>query len=133
MWPTREVPGGFPLLGLITQLARYPDRGVVTLVDALPGAFSAHWAAVLRGPGPYPTVVHASAQAPDKIAVGAPETPRPAAVTLPDDTPAAVAPLNADTLLLVARRDDTPPFHRFEVDRLALLADAAATLLPLAD
>ena len=54
-------------------------------------------------------------------------------MTLPDDSPAAVAPLNADTLLLVARREDTPPFHRFEVDRLALLADAAATLLPLAD
>ncbi|GAA4214001.1 amino acid-binding protein [Actinocatenispora rupis] len=113
---------------VLGQLARHPDRGLSTLVDAAPDLFAAEWAVLLGGGGPEPTAVRASFRAPQALAVGALEPLRPRGYTLPDGTHAAMAPLAGGTVLLVARAAG-PAFHRTEVDRLDQLVDAASGIL----
>ncbi|HEY3502433.1 MAG TPA: amino acid-binding protein [Actinocatenispora sp.] len=112
---------------VLGQLARDPDRGLTTLVDAAPDLFAAEWA-VLLGDGSEPTPVRASFRAPRALAVGALEPVRPRAYALADGTHAAMAPLGPGAVLVVARADG-PAFHRTEVDRLDQMAGAAAGIL----
>lgn len=114
-------------VAVLGQLARDPDRGLTTLVDAAPDLFAAEWA-VLLGEGPEPTPVRASFRAPRALAVGALEPVRPRAYVLPDGTHAAMAPLGPGAVLVVARADG-PAFHRTEVDRLDQMAGAAAGII----
>lgn len=49
-WRTTSRPDAFPDLDVLLQVKEHPERGLQTLVDALPGVFSADWALVLERP-----------------------------------------------------------------------------------
>ncbi|BCJ35137.1 amino acid-binding protein [Actinocatenispora thailandica] len=124
MAPTAEV-------AVLGQLAADPPRAAATLVDAAPDLFGGDWAA-LAGTGPAPTPVLTSVRAPASLALGAITPSRPRGHPLADGTHAALAPLTADTVLMVARAAG-PAFHRTEIDRLDQLARAAAAVLAAVD
>lgn len=125
---SREVPGAFPDLDLLTQVLATSARGVETLVDMATHAFGADWAAgVSYGPSG-PTVVYASA-APDDVIV-VPDIPaiRPLALEQ-DGVQLVVAPLEPVDLVLVCGRVGEPPFHRAEVERVRRVTELAVGLL----
>jgi hypothetical protein len=146
VWRSTELPDrGGREVAVVGQVAANPARGLVTLVDAVPGLFAADWAVVgivgadwADGGGAGVRVVCGSCRAP-----GVPLIPdltplRPRAVTGADGAHLAAAPFRrAGLVLVVARGGDpdaeaglhAPPFHRGEVERLAQLVDAAGTVL----
>lgn len=125
---------------LLAQVAANPADGLATLVDAVPGLLAADWAAAAVVPADWaarssaPSVAYASWRAPNPLRLPevTPLRARPLAGI--DDTRYAVAPFGrAGLVLVVARSDDadlTPAaFHITEVDRVAQLVRAAATIL----
>jgi hypothetical protein len=125
---------------LLAQVAANPADGLATLVDAVPGLLAADWAAAAVVPADWaarssaPAMAYASWRAPDPLHLPevTPLRARPFAGS--DDTRYAVAPFGrAGLVLVVARSDDaelTPAaFHITEVDRVAQLVRAAATIL----
>ncbi|GAA4154486.1 amino acid-binding protein [Actinomadura keratinilytica] len=132
IWPTVEPQGAFPDAALIGQLAAAPERGPLTLADAVPGLLSADWAGLAEGGPDGHALVHCS------LAAGPePELPdlaplRPRAFTAPDGTQYAICPIGGPedgAWVLVVARKDAPPFHRTEVFRLAQLVGAAEAVL----
>ena len=145
-WRATELPeSGGREVAVLGQVAANPDRGLSTLVDAVPAMFAADWAVVVSVPADWPdggttAVVGASWRAPAQPDVPDLAPLRPRAVTGPDGTHLAAAPFGRGGLVLVAARGGpaaadadsglfAPPFHRGEVDRLAQLADAAQIIL----
>jgi hypothetical protein len=152
VWRCTELPDpGGRDVALLGQVAANPEFGLATLVDGVPGMFGADWAvAVAVDPqwaaGPvanHLVVVYASWGAP-----AVPDIPeiaplRPRAMTGADRMHLAVAPFQRAGLVLVAARGGAatsdpapadaplfaPPFHRSEVERLAALVGATATVL----
>ena len=127
IWATAAVPGASPDVELLGQIAADPPHGLRILVDAVPGIFSADWAALIR-PASRQPVVHASWQAPDPVDTSMVTATRLYATTGPDGTHLAVAPVGGQGLLLVVGRRDAPAFHHVETARLGLLADVTATM-----
>jgi len=140
---------GAPVTGgcdaeLLGQVAANPADGIATLVDALPGLLAADWAAAVAVPadwasglaGAPPTVVYASWQAPDVLALPDIAPLRPRAFRGPDGTRYAAVPFGrAGLVLLMARDADStveygaPDFHASEMERAAQLVRTAALML----
>jgi hypothetical protein len=132
---------------LLTQVAANPADGLATLVDAVPGLLAADWAVAAVVPADWaersgtpgavpgePAVAYASWRAPGPLRLPEVTPLRARPLTGPDSTRYAVAPFGrAGLVLVVARSDDddmTPAaFHITEVDRVAQLVRAAATIL----
>jgi hypothetical protein len=151
MWRAIGAPtSGGQDAELLAQVAANPADGLATLVDAVPGLLAADWAAaavvpadwaarsapgsgVARGTGA-PTVAYASWRAPSPL--HRPEvTPlRARALRGPTGVHYAVAPFGRAGLVLMLARVDgdglvAAGFHVTEVDRIAQLVRAAATIL----
>ncbi|MEU4425421.1 amino acid-binding protein [Actinoplanes sp. NPDC024001] len=132
---------------LLAQVAANPVDGLATLVDAVPGLLAADWAAAAVVPadwaarsgsgnvaGDPPRVVYASWRAPSPLQLPDVTPLRARPLAEPGGARYAVAPFGrAGLVLLVARtdEDDLPAaaFHVTEVDRVAQLVRAAATIL----
>jgi hypothetical protein len=125
---------------LLAQVAANPADGLATLVDAVPGLLAAEWAAAAVVPADWaarssaPAVAYASWRAPDPLRLPEVTPLRARPLAGADGTRYAVAPFGrAGLVLVVARSDDddlTPAaFHITEVDRVAQLVRAAATIL----
>jgi hypothetical protein len=148
---------------LLGQVAANPAGGIATLVDALPGLLAADWAAAIvvpadwasarserseprsreRKPNPAsglagapPTVVYASWQTPDVLALPDVAPLRPRAFRGPERTRYGAVPFGrAGMVLLLAREVDStveygaPDFHASEMERASQLVRTAALLL----
>ena len=132
---------------LLAQVAANPADGLATLVDAMPGLLAADWAVAAVVPADWaarsgtpggvpsePSVAYASWRAPGPLRLPEITPLRARPLTGPDGTRYAVAPFGrAGLVLVVGRSDDddlTPAaFHVTEVDRVAQLVRAAATIL----
>jgi hypothetical protein len=134
-------------VALIGQVAVNPRGGLSTVVDATPALFGADWAAAIMvssdwaGGGAHAhsgtdaTVVCASWRAPVVPPLEDIAPLRPRALTAADGGHLAVAPFQRGGLVLVVARGGVdgdpgaPPFHGSEVDRLAQLVGAVASVL----
>ncbi|MFB4314457.1 ACT domain-containing protein [Actinomadura sp. 21ATH] len=126
IWPTAEPQGAFPDVALIGQLAAAPERGAVTLADAVPALLSADWAG-LAETGAGGGLAHASLGGLAGVELPDLEPVRPRAFTAGDGTQYAICPI-AGRVLVVARTG-APPFHRSEVFRLEQLVGAAEAVI----
>ena len=121
------VPDENPALDLLTGALAQPQRSVETLVDLVPSAAAADWAAVVSR-GVMATAVYASVGAPVPLPSLPGDLPRP--VSLMHACGALVSvPLPGTHLVLVAARTDGPPFLRREVTDLARLVQLAMALV----
>ena len=133
-------------VALIGQVAANPHGGLATVVDATPALFGADWAAAIMvssdwaggghaHSGTDTTVVCASWRAPAVPPLEDIAPLRPRALTAADGGYLAVAPFQRGGLVLVVARGGAdgdpgaPPFHGSEVDRLAQLVGAVASVL----
>jgi hypothetical protein len=132
---------------LLAQVAANPADGLATLVDAVPALLAADWAAAAVVPADWaarsgtpgalpgePSVAYASWRAPSPLRLPEVTPLRARPLTGPDGVRYAVAPFGrAGLVLVVARSDDdeltAAGFHITEVDRVAQLVRAAATIL----
>jgi hypothetical protein len=148
VWRATELPEpGGREVAVIGQVAANPDRGLTTLVDAVPALLSADWAVVASVPDDWADagVTGVDVRCASWRAPGVPSIPdltplRPRTVTGADGTHLAAAPFRrAGVVLVVARGGPDagepeaglfgPPFHRGEVERLAQLAEAVGAVL----
>lgn len=132
-WAAGEVPGAFPELDVLGQVARDPGRAVATLVDASPGLFHAGWAVATRGQKSR-SVVHSSWQAPSVPRLPGVSPLRPLALEFDKDLHGpgvfgAAAPIGLSWLTLFVVRTDGPAFHRSELERLGRLVDVVLGVL----
>jgi hypothetical protein len=129
-WRTTSRPDAFPDLDVLLQVKEHPERGLQTLVDALPGVFSADWAVVLGAPPERPTLA-ASPTAP--LPGGLPDIrpTHPLAFSSGPATHLAAVPAGAGTTAYLARTDGGPAFHRVELARLARLVEVAVSFAQL--
>jgi hypothetical protein len=125
---------------LLAQVAANPADGLATLVDAVPGLLAADWAAAAVVPADWaarssaPAMAYASWRAPNPLRLPEVTPLRERPLVGSDGTRYAVAPFGRAGLVLVVARSDeadlTPAaFHVTEVDRVAQLVRAAATIL----
>jgi hypothetical protein len=132
---------------LLAQVAANPADGLATLVDAMPALLAADWAAAAVVPADWaarsgtpgaepgePSVAYASWRAPSPLRLPEVTPLRARPLTDPDGVRYAIAPFGrAGLVLAVARSDDdqltAAGFHITEVDRVAQLVRAAATIL----
>jgi hypothetical protein len=128
IWETAEPPGAFPDLGVLSQVAMNPARGMLTLVDAAPSLFSAEWSALVETE-PSQSVTAASWQAPSEITLPDLTPLRPRVLTLPDGTHLAATPFDGTSVVLVIARRQAPPFHDVELTRLTVLADIVGAIV----
>ena len=128
IWETVEPPGVFPDLGVLSQVATNPGRGLATLVDAAPALFSAEWA-VLVETEPSTRVLTASWQAPDELVLPELTPLRPRTLSVPDGPHLAATPLDGTSTVLVIARHRAPAFHDVELTRLTVLADIVGAIV----
>jgi len=135
IWPTAEPQGASPDAALVGQLASDPERGALTLADAVPAILSADWAGLVDPErsagfegGAGAVLTHTSLGGPDEVEVPDLAPLRPRSFTAPDGTQYAISPM-ADGLVLLVARTGAPPFHRTEVFRLSQLVQAAEAVL----
>ncbi|MDQ1484319.1 MAG: hypothetical protein QOJ62_12 [Actinomycetota bacterium] len=126
--PSRQVPGAFPDLDLLTQVLATASRGLDTLVDMAALAFGADWAASVTYASGTPSVLYASGGHDQAIVV--PDMPviRPTALEQ-DGAQLAVAPLLPFDAVLVCGRADKPSFHRAELERIRRVTELAVGLV----
>jgi hypothetical protein len=133
IWPTDEPQGAYPDAALIGQLANDPERGAVTLADAVPALLSSDWAGLAEhGDDGVPTLVHTSVGGLAGVRLPPLEPVRARAFTAEDGTQYAICPIAAAhgaSRILVVARTGAPAFHRTEVFRLEQLAGAAEAVL----
>ena len=131
VWPTVEPQGAFPDAALLGQLAAEAADGLAVFTDALPGIFSADWAALLRVTSGEPVLVHAGLGPVSDGALPDVRPVRPRAFTGTDGTNYALAPIGGmrTGLVILVARTAAPRFHRTEVFRLAQLVNAAEAVL----
>jgi hypothetical protein len=121
------VPDENPALDLLTGALAQPQRSVETLVDLVPSAAAADWAAVVAR-GATATAVYASASAPVPLPALPGDLPR--ATSLLHECGAVVSvPLPGTHLVLMAVRTEGPPFLRREVADLTRLVQLAMALV----
>jgi len=125
-------------LELVDELAANPALGLLLLAENAPGVFRAGWAVVLESG---PTVVAASAGAPDVGGLALPWLPLDGARTLdrhevwvPErwqvlGTELAAAPVGSPHRAVLLGRPGGPQFRASEVLRLTHLAGIAATVV----
>ena len=121
------VPDENPALDLLTGALAQPQRSVETLVDLVPAAAAADWAAVVAR-GAVAGAVYSSAGAPVPLPSLPGDLPRPVSV-LHEVGALVSVPLPGTHLVLVAARTDGPPFLRREVTDLARLVQLAMALV----
>jgi hypothetical protein len=132
IWPTVEPQGAFPDAALIGQLAAVPERGPLTLADAVPGLLSADWAGLAETGPDGPVLVHCSLGGMTEMKLPDLDPLRARAFTAPDGTQYAISPIKGPggvARVLVVARTGAPPFHRTEVFRLEQLVGAAEAVL----
>jgi hypothetical protein len=152
VWRGTELlePSSGREVALIGQVAANPDHGLATVVDAVPALFGADWAVAIAvgsdwaGGGPRghgqtawsgASVICASWRAPDVPPQVDIAPLRPRALSAADGVHLAVAPFQRGGLVLVVGRGGAdgdagaPPFHGSEVERLAQLVGATASVL----
>ncbi|MGI5271079.1 ACT domain-containing protein [Nonomuraea sp. CA-218870] len=122
VWPTREVPGSAPDYDLLMHVASEPSRGLVTLVDALPGLCGAEWS-VAYADG---AVLHSSIAAPELVEL--PEPPLRAATLDGEKIRLMLLPMTAHKLHLLVARAEGPCFHRAELERAVRIVDVVSAL-----
>ncbi|GAA0722904.1 amino acid-binding protein [Dactylosporangium roseum] len=149
VWRGTELwePNSGREVALIGQVAANPRNGLATVVDAAPALFGADWAVAIQVGADWAgggvraqawsetAVVCASWRAP-VVPPQADITPlRPRAMSAADGVHLAVAPMRRGGLVLVVARGGAdgdagaPPFHGSEVERLAQLVGATASVL----
>ena len=124
------VPDENPALDLLTGALAQPQRSVETLVDLVPAAAAADWAAVVAR-GATAKAVYSSAGAPSPLPSLPGDLPRPVSV-LHEIGPLVSVPLPGTHLVLLAARAEGPPFLRREVADLARLVQLAMALVSAA-
>jgi hypothetical protein len=128
--PSGEVPGAFPDLDLLGRVAADPRAALNILADALPRILAADWAVAVHagaaGPLPEAAVLARSWDAPREPVL--PELPRRAATVSVGAARYACAPVGDAAVDVVVCRLGDPPFHRFEVMRLARITEVAAAI-----
>jgi hypothetical protein len=144
VWRATELPEPSGReVAVVGQVAASPERGLVTLVDAVPGMFAAEWAAVAMVADDWASasgageLVCTSWQAPAVPRIPDLTPLRPRALTAPDGTHVAAAPFHRGGLVLMVARGGpepdaglfAPAFHRGEVDRLAQLVEAVGAVI----
>ena len=130
-------------LELVDALAAAPADAAMLLVEHAPGVFRAAWALLLEAG---PTVLHASAGAPDVDGVALPWLPLPSPRRLDSTagwvperwevlgTELVAAPVGSAERVVLVGRVGGPRFRDSEVLRLGHLAGIAATVsAPLSD
>ena len=125
---SREVPGAFPDLDLLTQVLATAARGVDTLVDMAAFAFGADWAASVSYTSGVPEVLYASTGAGDAVVVPDSAVIRPVTMEI-DGVALAVTPLERFGAVLVCGRAGTPAFHRAELERIRRVTELAVELV----
>jgi len=131
-------PSGHAELELLGHVLAQPSRALETLVDGVPAALGADWAAILRygNDGDPKEVVGVSHRCPgaDHVVLRSalrltslPMTP-PGRATPYGGT--ALVPLGRHRLGLVLVREEGPDFHRSELWRLGQIGDIAGNALP---
>jgi hypothetical protein len=137
IWISRYAAGGSLLLDLevVEQISQSPETACDDLIDLLPVAFRADWAARLRITGGGLKQVHATTAAPDLGEEQSHWVPLPRAGRLevsphwPQLTHNVVvgAPLGEDEIVVIGRRGG-PDILESEVARLAHLTGLAMTI-----
>lgn len=142
--PSREVPGAFPDLDLLTQVLATGDRGLHTLVDMAVLAFGADWAASVSfahgpegtdgtdGPDGPGHIVYASGAAADDVVVPKIAPIRPVSIEQ-DGVQLAIAPLAPFDAVLVCGRAGKPAFHAAELERIRRVTELALELVHAKD
>jgi len=126
--PSREMPGAFPDIDLLTQVLATASRGVDTLVDMASFAFGADWAASVSYASGAPALLYCTA-APDDVVV-VPDTAMSRATTMEiDGVHIAVTPLEPLEAVLVCGRAGQPAFHRVELERIRRVTELAVGLV----
>ena len=123
-------PTGHSELELVAQLVKAPGRLVQTLVDGVPDATGADWAAIIR---------YSPEERVEEVVATSPRCPGPEHV--PTDLPLrltvlaqpyaglALVPLTGTRLGLVVVRESGPPFHSAELWRLEQVASVAGSVV----
>lgn len=117
-----EVPGAFPDLDLLGRVATDPRSALNVLVDSVPRMLAADWAVAVHDEA----IVARSWDAPADLQL--PHLPGRAAMVSVGSSRYASAPLADSGLSVVVCRVGDPAFHRFEVLRLARLAEVCASI-----
>lgn len=125
-WRTASRPDAFPDLDVLLQVKEQPERGLQTLVDALPGVFSADWAVIL-GAAPDRPVLATSPAAPHEGGLPDIRPTHPLAFSSGPQTHLAAVPAGNTTTVYIARTEGGPAFHRVELARLARLVEVAVS------
>jgi hypothetical protein len=126
--PSRQVPGAFPDIDLLSQVLATASRGLDTLVDMAALAFGADWAASVTYASGSPVVLYASARPDDVIVLPEIAVIRSAAIEL-DGVQLAATPLSPFDAVLVCGRADKPSFHQAELERIRRVTELAVGLV----
>ncbi len=126
--PSRQVPGAFPDLDLLTHVLSTASRGLDTLVDMAALAFGADWAASVAYDGGAPRVLYSSGALSADVVAPPVRVIRPTAIEQ-DGVQLAAAPLDPFDAVLVCGRASTPSFHRVELERIRRVTELALGLV----
>ena len=126
--PSRQVPGAFPDIDLLSQVLATASRGLDTLVDMAALAFGADWAASVTYASGSPVVLYASGRPDDVIVLPGHAVIRPAAIEQ-DGVQLAATPLSPFDAVLVLGRADKPSFHQAELERIRRVTELAVGLV----
>jgi len=126
--PSREVPGAFLDIDLLTQVLGTASRGVDTLVDMASFAFGADWAASVSYVSGAPALLYCTAGPDDVVVVPDIAVARPTTMEI-DGVHIAVTPLEPFEAALVCGRAGQPGFHRVELERIRRVTELAVDLV----
>lgn len=129
----RHVPGATVVsdTDVIEQVLRQPRRGLKVLIEALPAALLADWAAVADRRWMRDAVL-ATTATPHPLPATPAALPRPRAIVV-DDTPLVVLPVGAGEMRILVGRCTGPAFTKSERDRCAALLSVVAGIGRLAE
>lgn len=125
---SREVPGAFPDIDLLTQVLATASRGIDTLVDMAAFAFGGDWAASVSYATGQPAVLYCAAASDDAVVIPDAAVRRPA-ITEIDGVQLAVTPLEPFDAVLVCGRAGHPAFHHVELERIRRVTELAVGLV----
>jgi hypothetical protein len=126
--PSRQVPGAFPDIDLLSQVLATASRGLDTLVDMAALAFGADWAASVTYSSGRPVVLYSSGALDSEIVLPGLAVIRPTAIEQ-DGVQLAVTPLSPFDAVLVCGRADKPSFHQAELERIRRVTELAVGLV----
>jgi hypothetical protein len=126
--PSRQVPGAFPDIDLLSQVLATASRGLDTLVDMAALAFGADWAASVTYSSGRPVVLYSSGALDSEIVLPGLAVIRPTAIEQ-DGVQLAATPLSPFDAVLVCGRADKPSFHQAELERIRRVTELAVGLV----